>query len=143
MVRIRGGSSGSAHRSLSAVAGPDPAIAAGTSPENCATDRGYGGFGDGRVKPGHDGEEGVASNNLRGGGSRHLLSGMMSGVTSLAPRADRAFAIPHTHGRVVGGGTPDLDPVRVDQMARHPAIRRAGDHEDIVRAAIAIGVDQR
>ena len=38
------------------MAGPVPAIPTGTGRENCATDRRYGGCGDGRDKPGHDGE---------------------------------------------------------------------------------------
>jgi len=39
--------------------GSVPAIPTGTGRENCATDRGDGGCGDGRDKPGHDVEESV------------------------------------------------------------------------------------
>ena len=42
------------------MAGLVPAIPTGTGRENCATDRGYGGCGDGLDKPGHDGEESVS-----------------------------------------------------------------------------------
>ena len=49
----------SAARGCPVMAGLDPAIATGTGREVRATDRGYGGCGDGRVKPGHDGGEGV------------------------------------------------------------------------------------
>ena len=41
------------------MAGLNPAIPKGTGREKCATDRRYGGCGDGRVKPSHDGGAGV------------------------------------------------------------------------------------
>jgi hypothetical protein len=66
------------------MAGLVPAIPIpiGTGPEKRATDRGYGGCGDGRVKPGHDGV-GIASGSIPSTPAFHHYS-----ITALS----RAFA---------------------------------------------------